>query len=78
MWNGWSSTIFVFLQKPTPKPRQHVAQAEKKVSFQDLNTTQMEVSVIILHLCMLKHKRLLISKYGQFAAELIIKNTQLF
>ncbi|XP_010076881.1 PREDICTED: protein fantom-like, partial [Pterocles gutturalis] len=29
--------------KPTPKPRQHAAQAEKKISFPDLSTTQMEV-----------------------------------
>ncbi|XP_059680676.1 protein fantom isoform X2 [Gavia stellata] len=31
-------------QKPTPKPRQRAAQADKKVSFPDLGTIQMAVS----------------------------------
>lgn len=34
----------VLLQKPTPKPRQRAAQADKKVSFQDLSAKQMAVS----------------------------------
>ncbi|NXP78104.1 FTM protein, partial [Ramphastos sulfuratus] len=34
--------------KPTPKPRQHAAQADKKVSFQDLTTIQTAVSFILL------------------------------
>lgn len=42
--NKWSSTVFVLLQKPTPKPRQRTAQADKKVSFPDLSTIQMGVS----------------------------------
>ncbi|NXN56848.1 FTM protein, partial [Rynchops niger] len=32
--------------KPTPKPRQRVAQTEKKVSFPDFNTTQLAGSVV--------------------------------
>ncbi|XP_032854500.2 protein fantom isoform X1 [Tyto alba] len=32
--------------KPTPKPRQRAAQADKKVSFLDLSTVQMEGSVV--------------------------------
>ncbi|PKU38861.1 protein fantom [Limosa lapponica baueri] len=39
--NKWSSTVLVLLQKPTPKPRQRVAQADKKVSFPDLSTVRM-------------------------------------
>uniref|UniRef100_A0A8C3PT75 RPGRIP1 like n=1 Tax=Calidris pygmaea TaxID=425635 RepID=A0A8C3PT75_9CHAR len=34
--------------KPTPKPRQRVAQADKKVSFPDLTAIQMAVSLSIL------------------------------
>ncbi|NXX50675.1 FTM protein, partial [Tricholaema leucomelas] len=34
--------------KPTPKPRQRAARADKKVSFQDLTTIQMAVSFILL------------------------------
>lgn len=34
----------VFLQKPTPKPRQRAAQADKKVSFLNLTTMQKAVS----------------------------------
>lgn len=42
--NKWSSTRFGFLQKPTPKPRQRAAQADKKVSFLNLTTMQKAVS----------------------------------
>ncbi|NXN08841.1 FTM protein, partial [Indicator maculatus] len=34
--------------KPTPKPRQRAAQADKKVSFQDLTTIQVAVSFVLL------------------------------
>lgn len=34
------------LTKPTPKPRQRAAQADKKVSFLDLSTTQMAGSLV--------------------------------
>ncbi|NXW64226.1 FTM protein, partial [Eurystomus gularis] len=41
-----SPSFTSLVTKPTPKPRQRPAQAEKKVSFQDLSTIEMAGSVV--------------------------------